>query len=461
MVTINEWSDKKKGRTAVKEEPEIKFPDIAAQMGLAPSAQRIVEKGSAGVGSSVSAAEKKSADTPYQKPFTAQGEAARLGSAPTLPVRRGQGYGGPFVGVGDAARLGAEPTHAAGAACTFSFSGNRDFSTSLDRMNKYGGGDLPGQQARIGMAPIAADVNGSPENLLAATQLGAYTNNWNIDDEENAFWQKALLDYIDYRQAQSAVQQPESGEKDYLERSFNQLALGNFSDDVTLLGTAAQLGLSMTGFDLPMDIRDLTYDLTNWEWTPEHLYQTAMDAVGILPLVGSLKYMDEAADLLGSMDEVGDLLDSAPDIADLLKKAPELGDLARDMNKLDDVLGSANEVIKGLGDSLNKLPKTTADSVSAKLDTYLLKPTHPVGGSKAKWFKEALGFTKDNSSDLAIQIAFDPEKAILTAQNAYGTKFSQVISVQGANGKIIDVEFIFIKNNDGVTRLVTSIPAKQ
>jgi len=117
------------------------------------------------------------------------------------------------------------------------------------------------------------------------------------------------------------------------------------------------------------------------------------------------------------------------------------------------------ELVEGAGNSL--LPKTTAESVSAKLDTYLLEPTHPVGGSKAKWFKEALGFTKDNSADLAKQIVFNPEKAIQTTKNAYGTKFSQVISVQGANGKIIDVEFIFIKNNDGVIRLVTSIPAKR
>ncbi len=74
-------------------------------------------------------------------------------------------------------------------------------------------------------------------------------------------------------------------------------------------------------------------------------------------------------------------------------------------------------------------------------------------------FKLRLG--QDNSAGLAKQIVFNPEKAIQTTKNAYGTKFSQVISVQGANGKIIDVVFIFIKNNDGVIRLVTSIPAKR
>lgn len=125
------------------------------------------------------------------------------------------------------------------------------------------------------------------------------------------------------------------------------------------------------------------------------------------------------------------------------------------------VPGYADEVIEGAGDSLNKLPKTTEESVRTKLDTYLLEPNHPVGGSKAKWFKEALGFTKDNSINLGKQIVFDPKKAVQTAANVHGTKFSQIIPVLGANGKIIDVEFIFIKNNDGVIRLVTSIPTKR
>ena len=96
-----------------------------------------------------------------------------------------------------------------------------------------------------------------------------------------------------------------------------------------------------------------------------------------------------------------------------------------------------------------------------KLARYLLNPNHPVGGSKAKWFKEALGFTKSNADDLAKQIVFDPSKAFKTAVTEHGTKFNQLISIKGANGRSIDVTFAWIKNNDGVTRLVTSIPTKK
>ncbi|MPM54256.1 hypothetical protein SDC9_101031 [bioreactor metagenome] len=92
-----------------------------------------------------------------------------------------------------------------------------------------------------------------------------------------------------------------------------------------------------------MDIRDLTYDITNWEWTPEHIAQTLLDTVGFIPVIGSLKYADEFADVLKSADE----------LADLVKRAPELVDAARAVGKLDDVLGSVDE----FGELLESAPE--------------------------------------------------------------------------------------------------------
>ena len=126
--------------------------------------------------------------------------------------------------------------------------------------------------------------------------------------------------------------------------------------------------------------------------------------------------------------------------------------------------GAGDEAVGALGDSgLGKvapkgIPATTADSVADKLQRYLLDPNHPFGGPKAKWFKEALGFTQENLADLAKQIKFDPAKAVQTAVTEHGTKFNQVIEIVGANGKRIEVTFAWIRNNDGVVRLVTSIP---
>ncbi|MFJ4375341.1 polymorphic toxin-type HINT domain-containing protein [Pseudomonas japonica] len=103
----------------------------------------------------------------------------------------------------------------------------------------------------------------------------------------------------------------------------------------------------------------------------------------------------------------------------------------------------------------------TRASVSEKLDRYLLNKDHPVGGSKAKWFDQALGFNKGNAADLSRQIVFDEKKSVKTALTQYGQKFNQIIPIKGANGRVIDVKFSWIRNTDGVVRLVTAIPAKK
>jgi RHS repeat-associated protein len=121
--------------------------------------------------------------------------------------------------------------------------------------------------------------------------------------------------------------------------------------------------------------------------------------------------------------------------------------------------GLSNAPPSSLTSGLSKLGATTEESVERKLSKYLLNPGHSVGGDKAKWFQQALGFTKENMGDLARQIVFDPKKAVQTGVTEFGTQYNQVITITGANGKEIEVTFAFIRNEDGVVRLVTAIPA--
>ena len=100
----------------------------------------------------------------------------------------------------------------------------------------------------------------------------------------------------------------------------------------------------------------------------------------------------------------------------------------------------------------------SALSVESKLYNYLLNSEHAVGGPKAKWFSQALGYERSNMDALAQQIVFDPRTAVQTGVTQFGTKFNQVIPIHGANGRTIDVTFGWIRNNEGVTRLVTAIP---
>ena len=103
----------------------------------------------------------------------------------------------------------------------------------------------------------------------------------------------------------------------------------------------------------------------------------------------------------------------------------------------------------------------SAASVKDKLDRYLLNLDHEVGGPKAKWFKQALGFDKSNAGDLASQIKFNPKTAVQTGVTEFGTKYNQTIPIKGANGRVIDVTFAWIKRSGGIPRLVTAIPAKK
>ncbi|MGL5243911.1 MAG: hypothetical protein ACRC7R_01865, partial [Sarcina sp.] len=47
----------------------------------------------------------------------------------------------------------------------------------------------------------------------------------------------------------------------YIKDSGEQVVLGRYSDKVTVLGTAADVGLAITGLDAAQNLRDITYDL--------------------------------------------------------------------------------------------------------------------------------------------------------------------------------------------------------
>jgi len=59
-----------------------------------------------------------------------------------------------------------------------------------------------------------------------------------------------------------------------------------------------------------------------------------------------------------------------------------------------------------------------------KLERYLLNPGHETGGPKANWLEHALGFTRQNATDIAKQIVFDESKAVEMGVTEYGTKYA-------------------------------------
>ena len=112
----------------------------------------------------------------------------------------------------------------------------------------------------------------------------------------------------------------------YLKSSARQLLLGNYTDDVTALGTGAQVVIGISGFDFPLDIRDLSADFKNWKWTGDHVGQTALDTVGLIPAIGVFKNIDEIGTLAKGAKKADDFK-----IAKSIKvgEKAEIGSLAK------------------------------------------------------------------------------------------------------------------------------------
>lgn len=170
-------------------------------------------------------------------------------------------------------------------------------------------------------------------------------------------------------------------------------------------------------------------------------------------------YFDEAATAITGFVQAVDL-DRILTV--FSKEEDAAATIGRDLDEIDSLTPQDIESEETSGDYSPEAgvqaDAQTTESVEKKLDAYLLNPEHPAGGPKAKWFQQALGFTRTNQSELASQVVFNPAKAIETAVTQFGTKYNQTIPITGANGKVIDVTFAWIRNNDGIVRLVTAIP---
>ncbi len=158
-----------------------------------------------------------------------------------------------------------------------------------------------------------------------------------------------------HTQEKTAQDEQEWGK--YLQSSFDQLIFGNYTDDVTLFGTLLQVLAGLIGVDLPMDVRDLFYDVTNFELTKEHIGQTLLDAVALLPVVGGVKYVDEAGDVIKSgaksIDEAMEVIESC------IKSIDETVDaLKAGVKSIDEAVDAIESGVKSIDETVEIL-KTT------------------------------------------------------------------------------------------------------
>ena len=81
---------------------------------------------------------------------------------------------------------------------------------------------------------------------------------------------------------------------------------------------------------------------------------------------------------------------------------------------------------------------------------------------KAKAFKEALGYTKDNYQDLIknIEKNLDESKLVIKGNNGYGDLYEYVMQLYGPNGKTANVLTAWIREKDDI-RLTSAYVTKK
>ena len=109
--------------------------------------------------------------------------------------------------------------------------------------------------------------------------------------------------------------------------------------------------------------------------------------------------------------------------------------------------------------SADLLPRyTDAIDIAAKLEDYVLDPTHPTGKHKALVFESALGYNLSNRSSLEAELrrGLGRYKAIPTGNNGYGETYRMKLLVSGPKGRQPVSAGWIIRDGEDFPRMVTA-----
>ena len=151
-----------------------------------------------------------------------------------------------------------------------------------------------------------------------------YQNAKDIHEQEQSAYEEELyeIETVWYKKMLDKAE-------DYLIRSAECVVLGNFTDEVTVLGVGVQIVLGIFDLDLPCDIRDIIADVRNLAQADEikwdMIAMLALDLIGVIPVIGALKYSDEIGTLFKNADKVSVVARSTDGTGVLAKHADEAG----------------------------------------------------------------------------------------------------------------------------------------
>lgn len=180
----------------------------------------------------------------------------------------------------------------------------------------------------------------------------------------------------------------------YILDSTEQAIFGNWTNKVTILGTAGQVGLGFTGLDFLADARDIDYDFKTWEWSWSHAGQTAVDTVGLLPIIGGLKYTDEVGTLIKSGEKTTEsVIEGANTVGQWVKVNESMSDASRAYQRY--ITGS-DEVWLQNGVKFDGLKNGTLIEAKGSYANFIDNNT----GTFHEWFSGQQGLIKQANSQI-------------------------------------------------------------
>ncbi len=139
---------------------------------------------------------------------------------------------------------------------------------------------------------------------------------------------------------------------DYVWKSVTKFVLGDYSDDnITVLSFVGNIITGIFDVDLPLDVRDIVYDVQHWGEGENFGIYFALDVVALLPVIGVIKYCKYADDIVDGAKDLGKVIDAGADTGKTIDNITDAVDDAKDLGKNIDAVIDAGKVADNTADT--------------------------------------------------------------------------------------------------------------
>lgn len=161
--------------------------------------------------------------------------------------------------------------------------------------------------------------------------------------------------------------------KDYVWKSVTKFVLGDYSDDnITVLSFVGNIIVGFFDVDLPLDVRDLVYDVQHWGEDENFGVYFALDVVALLPIIGVIKYCKYADDIADGAKDLGKVIEAGTDAGKTIDNITDAVDDAKDLGKTIDNITDAVDGTKDLGKTKELLKELAESGVKYTEDDVVL-----------------------------------------------------------------------------------------